>query len=280
MPSYAKNWMVLLLGIFSFLCLQTQGLGATRELARACLACGEYAAAEVLWLRVEHFGSDSGQYEVSAALAEIAFQTDRFAEAVEGFDYAARLAPSEGLKIECIFRLAAAGLQVQAFERVRSKLEAIGPLYESLAEHRRQFYLGSAAYGMADFVMAEGYWGGCTDGPLELGELHQLFAQNARLERQHPKLPIALSLILPGLGQLWNGKPGRVLNSVLLLGVIAAGGIYIGAVVGIADALVFVFPTFARYYIGGALRAGKDAESKLQERRDDLLRQMLDLVGH
>lgn len=268
-----------LLGIFSAFCLPAQSLDATRELARAAMARADYVQAEALWLRVAHFSGDVAPFEPAAGLAEAHFQLGKFKEAAEEFDYVARLAPQEGQRIQFTLRYAMSALQVHDFEGARAQLEALGPLEDSLLEHRRQFFLGSAAYGMDDFVMAEGYWNGCLDAPTEKARLHQLFEHNARLQLRHPKSAIAFSLFVPGLGQLLNGQPGHALNSVLLLGAIAAGGIYVGAVVGLADALVLFLPTFSRYYIGGALRAGKDAASKLQQQKDNVLREILDLLA-
>lgn len=272
--------MVFLCGIFRLLTLQAQDLDSTMDMARNALVVKQYADAELLWMRAAFFGKSDSLWESSAALAEVYFQEGRYAEAAEAFDYAARLAPTDSLLQACTFRAAAAGLQVKNYADVRKRLENMGPLDDSLAETRRQFYLGSAAYGMQDFVMAEAHWGGCTSGEFELARLKELFEQHAKLKSGHAGIAIALSQLIPGLGQLYIGHPGKALNSLVLVGVIVGGGIYLGAVVGIADALLLFLPPFIRYYEGGAIRAGKDAKSKLEQRKLQILEQMLEIVGH
>ncbi len=279
MQEYSKYWTALLCGIFNLLHVQAQDLAHTRLLARAALARSDYAVAEPLWLRVRYFAPDDAGWETSAALGEVYFHQQRYVESAEGYDYAARLAPQDSLRIHFQFQAAIAWLQAHDYGQMQDRLQVMGLLDDSLAERRRQFYLGSAAYGLADYVMAEAHWTVCADNAAEVAELHALFEAHARIKPKHVGPYIALSHLLPGLGQLALGHPGRALNSILLVGAIVGGGIYVGAVVGIADALVLLVPAFTRYYVGGAQRAGKDARAQLRDRRQVILGQMLDLVG-
>ncbi len=271
--------MVLLCVISSLQGLQAQNRDSTIAMAREALAAGDYAAAELLWMRVAYFGNRDSLWETSAALAEVQFMQGRYAEALEGYDYAARLAQGDSLKNHCQLRAAAAGLQVKNYQDVRKRLEAIGPIDDTPTELRRQFYLGGAAYGLQDFVMAEAHWAGCIHHKKDTARLHALFGQRAKLEKKHPNMAILLSQIVPGLGQLAIGQPGKALNSILLVGAIATGGIYIGAVVGIADALVLFLPPFIRYYEGGAIQTGKAAKAKLEQQKAAVLDQILHLLN-
>ncbi len=272
--------MGFLLGISSLLLqLQAQGLDSTRAMARRALLREDYGAAEALWMRVEYFSPELTHGESSAALGEICFQQGRYEEAADAYDYAARLATSDSLRQKYQFLAATSWLQVHDYAQARSRLVAMGPQTDPVSEQRRQFYLGSSAYGSGDFVLAEAHWGGCLASGAGQARLHALFEQHAKLGPRHPRGTIVLSALIPGLGQLAIGQPGKALNSLLLVGAIVGGGIYIGAVVGIADACLLFLPPLTRYHIGGALRAGKDAKAKLQERRAAILEEILDLVG-
>lgn len=271
---------MLLIGIFSLSCnLQAQDLGATRAMAQTAMQEGRWDAAEALWMRVQFFSGDIA-WESSSALAEVHFQQGRFREAAEDFAYVAHLAPSDSLRQHCLFRAATGWLQVHDYAKIRERLQVMGPQPDSVGEGRRQFFLGMAAYGLGDFVMAEAHWGGCVADVDAQAKLHALFQEHARLRPRHPAVAVALSAVLPGLGQAYIGEPLRGVNALLLVGAIVGGGIYVGAVVGIADAIVLFGPPFIRYHIGGARRVGVDARGKLALRRAEILAQMLDLVAH
>jgi TM2 domain-containing membrane protein YozV len=273
------RWMALLPAIFSlWLGLQAQGLAETRSLALAAMDRGDFAAAEVHWLRIACFAGPRPRYEDLHGLAETRYQLGQWRSAAADFDYLGHLAQADSLVAACRLQSAMASLRAADYAQVQARLTAWGPQADSVAERRRQFYLGAAAFGLGDDVMAQAHWSGCVRDSAGVAGLEAEFGDLRRLGRRRPWVPMVMSLVVPGAGQLYLGRPGKALNSIVLLGVIAAGGVYVGTVVGVVDGLALFLPTFARYYAGGAIAARRDAVEMQESARKEALERILGLL--
>jgi TM2 domain-containing membrane protein YozV len=74
-----------------------------------------------------------------------------------------------------------------------------------------------------------------------------------------------LSLVFPGAGQLYLGKPKSALNSVILNGALITGLVFTAIHYTVLDGVLFWVLPINHYYIGGAKAAGELAVQKQKE---------------
>lgn len=88
-----------------------------------------------------------------------------------------------------------------------------------------------------------------------------------------------MSMIIPGLGQLYAGDIKNGLNSLILTGGLFSLGIYSAINNGFLDASLSVIPWFQRYYQGGFNKAQIIAKAKIEKKRYQIFNQLLDEVS-
>lgn len=117
-------------------------------------------------------------------------------------------------------------------------------------------------------------------GPEHHQELSKLFAKNNRLDRKYRKNKVQLmSTLLPGSGQLYTGRVKDSLNSVALLGGFLVLFVHTSRVYSTLDALLSVYPWFARYYKGGVKRVPLMGEQRIQLKRSQYYQRIIQLLG-
>jgi hypothetical protein len=108
--------------------------------------------------------------------------------------------------------------------------------------------------------------------------VNELFEKNKKISKISPKKAKVLSMIMPGLGQLYVGDVKNGLNSFLLSTGLLALGLRSAFINNPLDAAIATLPWFQRYYQGGYKKAELIAVAKIQEKRYKIYNQLLDEV--
>ena len=98
------------------------------------------------------------------------------------------------------------------------------------------------------------------------------------MRRTNPAIPTTMSIIIPGLGQLYLGDLKSALNSFMLTSGFALLFIHTALEYSLIDAAASVLPWYQRYYQGGYENAGKIALKKREKKLTYEYKKILGLI--
>lgn len=143
-----------------------------------------------------------------------------------------------------------------------------------------QFYSGMIYFLKKDYERSADFLFKFTKNEASREELKLLFEKVQKINRRYnPKMATALSLVIPGLGQLYCGDVKNSLNSFLLTGMFGYLFIHTAVRYSFSDAFVSVMPWYQRYFMGGYERAGKIAMMKREMETDEVLHKILEVIA-
>lgn len=269
----------LLFFLFLYGLLFAQNLPQTVALADSQYRYGQYGSAAALYRRALFF--DRSQHYAAHCAQQLAWceaSTGHYPEALRAFEQALALT-ADSVQLPLVLGKSAvhlaAGSPLSALEslnfyRQRLPVAHLPALYPSV---------GAAWFALHETDSAFHYFrlaaGGDSLVVHRLDSLEQKYTHQQRLK---PGLAGALSLILPGSGQLYAGNGKNAANSLLLVGGLLSAGIWMAVKFTPLDAILTVFPWFWRYYQGGVWHARDLVRKKKQAIASETLNSALTLL--
>jgi tetratricopeptide (TPR) repeat protein len=224
--------------------------------------------------RVLYFDKKMG-VQIYSRLAECHYLLGDYAQATRFYDLAYYNASNDSIKYDALFRKANCLLLQHQYNSALAELFALEDTLDFYWLKKKYFFYALTYFGLEEFENSKLNFEKAF--PSEKDEIEQLFKKNGKISRISPKAARILSLILPGLGQIYAGDVKDGLNSFLLTSGFLALAVYTGYTYTIFEAIVSVFPWYQRYYIGGLKNAGLMAERKKEEKRAEIFQQLLDV---
>jgi len=263
------------------LIISAQTASETLEFARLQAAQGYTASALKAYQRVLFFARDRYAGECYAQLADLHAQEGNYPRSAFYYDLLYHAAPNDSTRYAALF--GKAGVLLLQHEYQKSLIELLA-LDENIPEpwrSSRRLYLGAAYFGARDFNAAH-------DVLLKLlpdsadaqrrAEFERLFEKTRKIARKRPETATALSVFIPGAGQLYAGDVKNGLNSLLLNTALTLGFIAMTQTYSFSDALLTVTPWLFRYYAGGIKRTGIILEEKKEEKLRKKFRAVLTVL--
>ncbi len=249
---------------------EAQNLRQTLDFATRQFNMGNTQEAISLYRRVLYFDSlNIHSYDACRNLATCYISVNDYPRAREFSRMAGNLAPTDSLRAEQIFQLAYLYLLGNDYHYALIELLGLKESGSGYFQMKRNFYLGVACFQQTDYQKSIGYFLECIDTTnLERRvELINIMEEVMQIEKRYnPKTAKILSMILPGLGQLYCGEYKGAVNSLALTAGLAS--LYIITIYNYSfvDASVSVLPWFQRYYQGGYQNAEKAAIIRKQKK--------------
>ncbi len=253
-----------------------QGLEPTFKFANALYDQKSYPNAVEAYKRVLFFDTASAYSpEVYPKIADCLFSLKKYQEAAPYFDLAYFSTQDSVLKDTYILKKISCFLILQQYDyaevellgldqNIAPNLQAEKDLSEAILRFAKQEYdLSEQIFKkiVADTLAVDG-----------------LFDKNKRVSKISPKKAKILSMIMPGLGQLYVGDVKNGLNSFILSAGLLALGLRSAFINNPLDAAISTLPWFQRYYQGGYKKAELIAIAKIQDKRYRIYNQLLDEV--
>jgi len=264
-----KRFFILTISILAGLYSYTQDIGETFEFGNNQMAAGNYNNAIEAYRRVLFFDS-SGVYSFKASvnLSVCYLKENEFDKSQYYTDLAYTLCDNDSIKNELVFQKAANFIEYEYYDQALIELLNLDRLTSEYFENKKNFYLGVVYFQKKDFHKSGQHFNNCIDSVYvtEKKELCCLFSEiNYIYKRYNPKFAWTLSLIIPGLGQIYCGDIKDGANSLLLTG--ALGFLFLNTAINysIIDALISVGPWYQRYYQGGFQNAERSTISKREK---------------
>ncbi len=143
------------------------------------------------------------------------------------------------------------------------------------------FLTASAYYGLGRMDTCEILFGKLVKNlsAVDSVALHKLLKTAAKNEKLNPIIARNLSIILPGLGQLYAGDIKNGINSMALNAFLIWGFIHTWQTYSFIDSYISVFPWFQRYYIGSAIHARDIAEKKKARKKEKYFDEIVKVIA-
>ncbi|UBM57417.1 hypothetical protein LAG90_11360 [Marinilongibacter aquaticus] len=266
---------VLFLILIISITARGQNLEQTYAFAHSLFEQKEYASALETYKRALFFDKE-GLYTQSAyiQMADCFYETADFSNAAYYYDLAYQ-SSSEKEKTRITLQKTSCFLLLRKYSQAQIELFNLPDVLNAENKETALFYSAMLSFAQNDFAAAEIQFKSLD---VDTAAIHKLFVKNAAIDRLNPKTAKTLSIILPGLGQLYAGDIKNGINSFLLTGGLLYLGIHSAIQTSIVDATVSVVPWFQRYYMGGFKKAEKIAEATIKERRHAVFKQILEQV--
>ncbi len=274
-----------LLFIFSFLFNSTfafsQNFEETIKYADKAFAEQKFQIATKEYQRALFFCENKQRQYLVKQLAECSFNQRNFAQAAVYYDNSYYLAKSDSMKYEMLFKKSNCLILDRKFHFAIAELFNLNDTLPYYFQRKKNFYMGVCYFGIENYRLAEQYFVNSIDSSnVEArNEVKKIFASKRSIYRPSPDAAFYMSMIIPGLGQLYAGDLKSGINSFILTTAFLALGINIAVVYRPVDAFISVLPWFYRYYQGGYAHAEKIAEVKRAENRNNSYKKILSIVA-
>lgn len=266
--------------IFSFIVftLVGQTIEETYQFAGKQFEAGNYHSALTEFQRVAFFDSKNQYDEVYGKIGDSFFATGNFSGAIRNYNIASRVAKNDSVKTEIILKKALSYFRQNDFFYALTELLAVPASQNFYLQNKINLYSAIALFGIEDYqqaflnlqnIVAEE----------DIASLEEIFNRFEKIRtRFRPGKIETMSIIFPGLGQMYCGNITSGINSVILVGGIAVIAIWAWQTYGVLDALLSVSSWYYRYYTGGVQNARATAMEKISLEKEKAFNQIIQLV--
>ncbi|NOZ47687.1 MAG: hypothetical protein GXO79_13035 [Chlorobi bacterium] len=228
--------------------------------------------------RVFYFDTESNyRKKVTIELAHCYLKTQEFEKALKFYDLAYGLTQNDSLKNEIIFKKVF--IYILQKEYLYAEVELLNTFntVKYNQEKQENFLFGLTYYGQNKYNDSKKYFNHCFETEQSKSQIDSLFNILGHIKPSWPAISKYMSMILPGSGQLANASVKSAVNSFVLTFSILTLYAYTAANYTLYDAVISVLPWFARYHRGGYENAYRIALLKQEEKRNNILIQIIDL---
>lgn len=258
--------------------LFSQDIHQVKRFADEQLLLGNDRIALKEYQRVLLFDREGTYREVFLTLATRYDQQEDYDRALTYYDMAWNAMQVDSIRREITFRKCLCYFKQEQF------LLALGELYslpDSVSpghEKRRWLYLGIAHFGLDNLDVSLESFAAILDSGA-VAEVTTELADYAKYrEKYDPDRLQMMSIFLPGLGQIYGGKPASGINSVLLLAAVSTYSYYTIINYSLLDGLLVFTSWFYRYYTGGHRNAYEIGLRRLEEKKQQTYQSLLRII--
>ncbi len=269
--SVSRRFISTISLFFLVMLAHSQTVDQTFMLAQEQLRLHNYEEALSAYHRVVYFDEGNYKFECALGIATCYTSLGENAKALNYFDVAASLAPSDSAKFEILFDKIESFLLDGKVKYARMELYGISNCTSKYFRDKYTFYDAVISFRLEEYDAA---WNGFAKlvpkDEATRNVLDNLYQKNKRAERINPNTARWLSLF-PGLGQFYAGNYKDATNSLLLNAVFLTLYIHVSTTYSFVDGLLSVYPWFQRYYIGGFQNAKRIAIEMKNKKHNQVL---------
>ncbi|MFO7935704.1 MAG: tetratricopeptide repeat protein [Bacteroidales bacterium] len=268
--------------LFSTVCmtsLQSQDIVRIREFADQQFQKGNLSSALKEYQRVLFFDAGNEFEHVYSDIADIYFKQGNYQQALVYYDFARKAVPDDSLSLEYSFNRIKCNFRQDNYLMALSGLYGLPAELSPYFEAKKDLYYAICHFGLNETEESVEYFSRIVDstGADRIETLMKAY-QKVRKKYDPDRLEI-MSIFLPGLGQLVAGDVKNGLNSLFLLGGIAAYSFHTMRIYGILDGTLVLVTWFYRYYTGGHKKAHELGAARIREQQRMTYRKIMETVA-
>ena len=239
---------------------------------------GNYDLAIKEFLRISYFQNQSDPL-IQMKLADCYYQKGNWNTARQYYDQVYRLSAQENILTHAKLKKISSLILETNYNQALIDLFAIHDTLYQKHYVEIDILFAICYFGLEDFKKSEDYFIlAVGDNLLAQHKIDSIFGVKKMFRKPNPGFAYALSMIIPGLGQIYSGNVPEGLNSFLLTEAFLVLGLVVTYEYSLIDAIVAVLPWYQRYYMGGLNNTWKVATNKRQSRRSIAYKQILDII--
>ena len=256
-----KNWIIYLISFLSSVSLTSQNQIESFQFALNNFESENYDLCIPYFKRIAFFESDN--ITNLNYLADSYYKIKSYDNALVHYSLIYNLLTKDSMKNEVCFEMAKCYMSQEKYEYAKIEILNIKE-HNNYFKSRKNYYLFLIYLSEGDIESSKKYF-------LKINELSDFnyiqvdslfFRLERKIRRTNPKVASALSMVLPGAGQVYSGNFSSGLNSLLLTTTALSVFTIISIRYSALDAILSVFPYYQRYYVGGVVNAINFAEEK------------------
>ncbi len=241
---------------------------------------GNYELALKEYQRVLLFDTSHSYNDIYSKIATIYYDQKDYDKAIEYFNLSWRAEQNDSLKNEISLKKALCNFKTENYYAALNELFDINPGNSAYFKNKINLYFGICYFGLNDYDDSEDYFIKLVDSAGN-SELQKLFKDLKKFNKKfRPERIELMSMLLPGLGQIYAGDIKSGINSILLLSAVTTYGVITAVNYSLIDGFLILTSWFYRYYNGGALHANSLANAKILKRKAQYYSSILNIIDN
>ena len=256
-----KNWIIYLISLLYAVTVTGQKQEESFQIALKNFHLEKYDLCIPYFKRVAFFESDN--IENLNYLAESYQKIKSYDNALVHYSLIYNLLTNDSLKNEVCFEMAKCYISEDKYDYAEIEILNIKEL-NNYFKSRKNYYLFLIYLYKGEFELSKNYFLNISEfSDANINQIERSFSHlEKKIRRSNPKFASALSMVIPGSGQVYSGNFSSGINSLLLTTTALSIFTIISFRYSPIEAILSVFPYYQRYYIGGVLNAINFVEEK------------------
>ena len=256
-----KNWIIYLISLLYAVTVTGQKQEESFQIALKNFHLEKYDLCIPYFKRVAFF--ESNNIENLNYLAESYQKIKSYDNALVHYSLIYNLITNDSLKNEVCFEMAKCYISEDKYEYAEIEILNIKEL-NNYFKSRKNYYLFLIYLYKGEFELSKNYFLNISEfSDANINQIERSFSHlEKKIRRSNPKFASALSMVIPGSGQVYSGNFSSGINSLLLTTTALSIFTIISFRYSPIEAILSVFPYYQRYYIGGVLNAINFVEEK------------------
>lgn len=256
-----KNWIIYLISLLYAVTVTGQKQEESFQIALKNFHLEKYDLCIPYFKRVAFF--ESNNIENLNYLAESYQKIKSYDNALVHYSLIYNLLTNDSLKNEVCFEMAKCYISEDKYEYAEIEILNIKEL-NNYFKSRKNYYLFLIYLYKGEFELSKNYFLNISEfSDANINQIERSFSHlEKKIRRSNPKFASALSMVIPGSGQVYSGNFSSGINSLLLTTTALSIFTIISFRYSPIEAILSVFPYYQRYYIGGVLNAINFVEEK------------------
>ena len=256
-----KNWIIYLISLLYAVTVTGQKQEESFQIALKNFHLEKYDLCIPYFKRVAFFESDN--IENLNYLAESYQKIKSYDNALVHYSLMYNLLSNDSLKNEVCFEMAKCYMTQEKYDYAEIEILNIKE-FNNYFKSRKNYYLFLIYLYKGEFELSKNYFLNIREfSDANINQIERSFSHlEKKIRRSNPKVASALSMVIPGSGQVYSGNFSSGINSLLLTTTALSIFTIISFRYSPIEAILSVFPYYQRYYIGGVLNAINFVEEK------------------
>jgi tetratricopeptide (TPR) repeat protein len=240
---------------------------------------GNYNIALKEYLRIG-FVQNFSEPSIQLRIANTYYRTGNWPVARYYYDLAFRMAGDDSTRSQSKFSKISSLISEKKYKQALIDLYNINDSIYQKHYVEIDLLFGICFFGLEDFSKSCDYFKHAVNGnEIARAKIDSIFKTKRMFYRPKPAIAYTLSIILPGLGQMYVGDVPQGLNSFFLTESLFLAGLFIAYEYSIIDAIISILPWYQRYFMGGLDNTLELAISKRGKRRATAYKEILDIIS-
>ncbi|MCU0474352.1 MAG: hypothetical protein MUC93_13490 [Bacteroidales bacterium] len=257
---------------------KTQDIHQIKEFSDEQFNKGNYQLSLKEYQRVLLFNDEKEYNELYSKIASIYYQMSDFDLASKYYDFALRVENNDSLRFELALKKTLCDFNKNNYLEALSELYDLPDPASDFLQKRKDLYMGICYFGLNDFQNSSENFSKLLDST-GMTKINNLFLDFNRFSKKfRPEKVELMSIILPGLGQVYTGEIFSGLNSFFLITGITFYAMVTAVNYTYFDGLLVLSSWFYRYYSGGYTNASTMAVNKIKMEKTKIYSEIITLV--